>query len=372
MRYKEYGRTGKRVSVLGFGGMRFDPENEDLAVRTIHRAVELGVNYFDTAPGYCENRSEAFIGKALASLSAADRSRIFVSTKSHHGTDPDAASVRRRIEGQLKILKKEKIEFFNMWCLMDYAQFRMITAPGGPYEGAVKAREEGLVEHISCSTHASGEDIAKMAAADLFEGYTLGYNLINREFREEGISAAASAGRAVITMNPLGGGMLTRSEDKLGGLREHESDSVIAAALRFNLAHPHVTVVLAGMKNPQEVEVNVRAADSISGPDLITLERLKIKFAALGESFCTGCGYCLSACPEGIQIPIYANLWDRVRMGLPDDVRRVVGIYLEDEDRWFKGKRASDCTDCGACEAVCTQKLPLREYLKKISEFLHE
>lgn len=59
MRFKEFGKTGKKVSVLGFGGMRFDPRDEELAIQTVHKAVELGINYFDTVPGYCENTSAA-------------------------------------------------------------------------------------------------------------------------------------------------------------------------------------------------------------------------------------------------------------------------------------------------------------------------
>jgi len=76
MHTKEFGKTGKKVSVLGWGGMRFDPKDEEGAIRTVHRAVELGINYFDTAPGYCEDKSETFIGKAL-DLQPEDVRRIY-------------------------------------------------------------------------------------------------------------------------------------------------------------------------------------------------------------------------------------------------------------------------------------------------------
>lgn len=352
--------------------MRFDPRDEDLAVRTVHRAVELGINYFDTAPGYCEGRSEAFIGKAFQQLPLEKRNSIFISTKSYYRSDPTADAVRSRIESQLEILGCDRIHFYNMWCLMDMDHFRAVMAPGGPYEGALRAREEGLIEHICCSTHASGECIAEMVREDVFEGYTLGYNLLNHHFREPGVRAVSRAGRAVVTMNPLAGGMLTRDEDRLSVLKEGEKDSFIAAALRFNLSHPDITVVLSGMKNPQEVEANVRTAGSVKRPDRGAVERYIKKFSDLGESFCTGCGYCLDHCPENIQIHLYAGMWDRVRMRLPDDARRVYQIYLRDEERWLKGRRASDCTQCGECEQVCTQKLPLREFLRSIAAFLDE
>jgi predicted aldo/keto reductase-like oxidoreductase len=372
MRYKEFGQTGKRVSVLGFGGMRFDPEDEGLAIRTVHRAVERGINYFDTAPGYCHDRSEAYIGKALASLPAEKRAGIFVSTKSHHRADPTARAVLNRIEGQLEKLKRDKIDFYNMWCLMDQDQFHLIRKPGGPYEGALRAKEQGIIDHICCSVHASGEDISAMVEEGGFEGFTLGYNILNHDFRKQGLRAAAAAGLGVVTMNPLGGGLLTRDAERLSALKEDESDSFIAAALRFNLAHPEITVVLSGMKNPSEVDFNVGAVEKAGEPDPAAVGRLLERFEALGESFCTGCSYCLKECPEGIQIHLYAGLWDRVRMKLPEEAVRVYEVFRKDEDRWLKGKRASDCTACGECEKACTQKLPIRDYLNCIADFLGE
>jgi predicted aldo/keto reductase-like oxidoreductase len=126
MRYKEFGKTGKKVSVLGFGGMRFDPEDEELAIRTVHRAAELGINYFDTAPGYCQDKSELFIHKALTSLPERMDKDIYISTKSHYRADPTADDVRRRIDDQLKKLRCEKIHFYNMWCILDLEQFDTI------------------------------------------------------------------------------------------------------------------------------------------------------------------------------------------------------------------------------------------------------
>jgi hypothetical protein len=372
MRYKEFGQTGKKVSVLGFGGMRFNPKDEEGAIRTVHRAVELGINYFDTAPGYCEDKSEMFIGKALDLLPEEKKQNLYVSTKSHYTSESTADEVRKRIENQLKKLRLETIPFYSMWCIMDMKQFKIIMEPGGPYEGALKAKKEGLIDHVCGTAHASGEDIAEMVKADVFEGFTLGYNIMNHTFRKKGLMAAAAAGLGVVTMNPLGGGMLTQDERMLSVLKDNESDSFIAAALRFNFSHPEITVVLSGMENEAEVEANVKTAESIKKPDPAAIDRIIQRFESLGESFCTTCGYCLEHCPEKIQISVYAPMWDRVRMKQPEDVRRVYKIYLAEDERWLKGKRASDCTQCGECEEHCTQKLSIREYMKNIAEFLGE
>ncbi len=372
MRKKNFGKTGKKISVLGFGGMRFDPSNEGLAIRAVQRAAELGINYFDTAPGYCEDKSEMYIGKGLASLPKQIQKKIHVSTKSHVLSDPTADAVRKRIEEQLKKLRRDKIEFYHMWCVLDWEQFEKIMAPGGPYEGAAKAKEERFIDHICISSHASEKDTTAMIKTKAFEGVTLSFNLMNHHYRKECLKVATEYECAIVTMNPLGGGMLTRDEKRLGVLKGDKSDSFVAAALRFNLSHREVTVVLSGMKNILEVEENVKTASSIKEPDDIEVKRLVKRFESLGESFCTGCGYCLDHCTEKIKIPLYASMWDRVRMKFPEEARRVYEFYLQDENRWLQGKRASDCTECGECEKVCTQRLFLREYMKSIAEFLGE
>ena len=129
---KEFGKAGEKVSVLGFWGMRFDPEDEEGAIRTIHRAVELGINYFDIAPGYCEDKSETFIGKALDLLPEEKKQSVYVSTKSHYMSESTADNVRRRIDSQLKTLRLETISFYNMWYIMDMKQFKAIRHSKDP------------------------------------------------------------------------------------------------------------------------------------------------------------------------------------------------------------------------------------------------
>ncbi|MBN2384524.1 aldo/keto reductase [bacterium] len=369
MRYNHYGQTGKMVSNLGFGCMRFSPDDEEGAIRAIHLAVQRGINYFDTAPGYCRDKSETFLGNALASLPSELRDTVFVSTKSSIDDDKTADAVRKRIDDQLSKLKIPRIHFYNMWCIMDLEHFQRVVAPNGPYEGVVKAKEEGLVEHIVCSTHAPSSDIITIVKADAFEGYTLGYNILNYTYRIEGVNAVASANRAIIAMNPLGGGLLTRDEQKLNILRDDESETFIAAALKFTLSNPMITIVLSGMANFREVEANVQTAESVHEPDPDTVQRIIDRFESLGESFCTGCRYCLEHCPEQIQIHLYASLWDKVRLKLDDEARRVYGIFTRKDDQWFKGKRAIDCTRCGECEAHCPQRLPIRQILENCDSY---
>jgi predicted aldo/keto reductase-like oxidoreductase len=356
LRYKKLGHTGKSVSVLGFGGMRFS-ENEDEAIRAVRRAVDLGVNYFDTAPGYCDDRSEAILGAALAGL----HDRVLISTKSSIGQDPTEKDVLRRIELSLKRLRSETIHFFHMWCVMDLAQFRRIVAPGGPLAGALRARDEGLIRHIFFSAHANGEEVEEIVASGLFEGVTLGYSIMNFTNRFSGIQAAHRAGLGVVTMNPLGGGLLPKAGERFAFLREGPDDSVARAALRFNLLHPEIDVVLSGMRSVEEVEENVRAVEEVTGPSAERARELKERFEKLSESYCTLCRYC-EPCPAGIRMPWLVFAVDRFRLG---DKTEAFNFFRHYESLgYFSAARASDCTECGECEKRCTQRLPVVERIR--------
>nr|HPQ40569.1 aldo/keto reductase [bacterium] len=153
MHYRDYGKTGKRVSVIGFGGMRFT-EDEDEGIRAMLRASELGINYFDTAPHYCKDRSEIIFGNAFKEFTRP----FYVSSKSSIGEEKTADDVRRRVETALERMGTGKIHFFHMWCIMNWDHFEKVIAPGGPYEGALKLKDEGLVEHVVFSTHANGDE----------------------------------------------------------------------------------------------------------------------------------------------------------------------------------------------------------------------
>ncbi|MFA7205193.1 MAG: aldo/keto reductase, partial [Saccharofermentanales bacterium] len=173
MIYKEYGHTGIKVSALGFGGMRFrsdeyrkDPE---ICAEIVKYANSKGINYFDTAPGYCDDMSEVIYGYAFKDMPE----KFYVATKSSYWSDKTSDDVRRRCEESLKRMNVDSIDFYQMWSIMNLAHYRNIMAPGGPYEGAMKLKEEGLVKHICLSTHAGGSEIKEIVDEGAFEGILL-------------------------------------------------------------------------------------------------------------------------------------------------------------------------------------------------------
>jgi len=363
--YKEYGKTGKKVSAVGFGGMRF---KEDCSIEEgaeiVRHASKMGINYFDTAPGYCDDRSEDIFGEAFKQMP----NPYYVSTKSSINSDPDADAVRRRIDQSLKRLGVEKINFHHMWCIMDLDHYHRVIAKGGPYWGALKAKEEGLIDHIVMSTHATGKEIATMAKDGYFEGVTLGYNILNFPYRQEGIEGAQEAGMGVVTMNPLGGGIIPQNPEYFSFIKEREEESVVQAALRFNAAHQGISVALAGISSIEEVDHNVQAIKDLQilGDDKIN--EIKSKLRNDMNELCTSCQYC-KHCPQDIDIPKFMNLYNSYVLKGQEGIKESYSHAVKYEEI-KPGKEAmpGDCIKCGICETLCTQKLEIIERLKWLDQ----
>lgn len=354
MHYRIYGNTGREVSLLGFGGMRFS-RNEDLGAAAMLRAYELGINYFDTAPFYCRDRSLDIFGKALPLM---DRDRILISSKSNLNHDKDEAGVRRRVDGMLKRMHIDRLDILYMWCIFSLDQYRKIVAPGGPYEGALKLKEEGVIGHVAFSAHAPTEDIVTMCREGRFEGALVSFNVINHAVRRPGLQAAGEMNMGLATMNPLGGGMLAELNTYLESQGRGFDGDFPATALRFVASHAEVTTVLSGMKSPEEVEKNVAAVETVTEPSREEIDAIGQRFSSLGKDFCTICRYCLP-CPESIDIPAFMAAYDLSRIGM--DVQGKQHLAF----RTTKTK-ATACTECGECEEKCTQQLDIIERLKEI------
>lgn len=364
MLYKPFGKTGKMISVLGFGGMRF-PEDEDLAAELVRYANKCGVNYFDTAPGYCKDRSEYIMGKAFTDMPG----EFYVSTKSSATDDPTADDVRRRIEESLKRLNVSKINFYNMWCILDLNKYEKVICKGGPLEGAMKAKEEGLIEHVCFTTHANGEEIAKMINDDYFEAVTLGYNIINFPFRERGLEAAYEKGVPVVTMNPIGGGIIAKNLDYFKFLVKRNGETPIQAALRFNAEHKAINVVLSGINNIKEIDENVAAVENIEKLSDEQLKDIKRNISESLNGICTGCGYCMN-CPSEVKITDYMGLYNEYIL-LGDESIKEAKEFLK-----YRGRldeyigNIRKCLKCGACEAACTQKLNIIKRLEELDALI--
>ncbi len=370
MIYKSFGKTGKLVSSLGMGISRFspaeceDPQKREEFAQVIVKAYESGINYFDVAPTYCGWWAEEILGMALKQI----KGEYYVTDKSSSTQDPTADKLRKRLENSLKRLGVEKIAFYNMWGILNYDQYLDVIKPGGPYEGALRAKEEGLIDHIGFSAHCSGDELEKILQDDLFEGMTIGYNAINFKFREKGLDTAMKKGLGVAVMNPLYGGVIPMNPKKFEFIKNSENQTLAQAGLLFVAGNPAVSTVLSGMVSEDEIKENTSAFEEEYTFSAQKIEFIKSKIENEFDSLCTGCNYC-SGCPQDIKINQLMLSYNQYV--LTDNSKAELRKYMNDVWRYTEEVKF-DCKKCGLCEKKCTQHLPIIKRIEKINSFADE
>ncbi len=371
MQYRTFGKTGIRISTLGFGAMRLPQVNmggkmlydTEESIRVIHRAFELGVNYVDTAPYYCDSESEIIVGKALKGW----RDKVYLSTK-NPVEDDSGLHYRERLEKSLKKLDVDSIDFYHMWGI-SWEQFRLkIDVKDGPMTEALKAKEEGLIKHISFSFHDKPENMIQLIDTGYFESVLCQYNMLDRS-NEQAIAHASGKGLGVVVMGPVGGGRLGAPSEVIQKLIPGGAKSSAELALRFVISNPDVACALSGMGNMQMVDENVETASNeskLSSAEIAAVNAAMEQNKKLSELYCTGCNYCMP-CPQEVNIPLNFQIMN---------YHRVYGLssYAKEEykkigtSEWMKGKRADECIECGVCEEKCPQKIKIRKQLKETAE----
>ncbi|MFC1537287.1 aldo/keto reductase [Gemmatimonadota bacterium] len=360
MEYADYGNTGKRISRLAFGGMRFArPKDVSAMADVVLAAHQAGINYFDTAPGYFGDLSEKIIGYALKQANLGD-GEFYLSTKT---SKSDAEGVRADLNRSLERLGVDCIDFYHCWYLLSLEAWERRKS-GGAVDALLRAKEDGLVRHVVFSTHLPGDEVGKIIGEDLFEGVTMGYNAINFPYRQQGLKAAGQAGIGVVVMNPLGGGTIAENPDTFSFLRSYEGQPIIEAALNFLWAHKEITAALVGFRSIDDVNSAVETWKRyVPGEQEVDLDRIKAHIEESFDNLCTGCRYC-NVCPEGIEVYKFIESYNHEMLkegeGLKDRLMWHYGMQdIEDLER---------CTECGECEAACTQRLPILERFEKIKD----
>lgn len=355
MKYRRFGKTNIDISALGFGAMRL-PKYEDLAIRILRRAFELGVNYLDTALVYGD--SELVCGSALKGW----RDKVYISTKNPL-TDHTTEGWWSRLNQSLERMSVDYIDFYQVVHGLTWGAYTEFLRDGGGMKAVRRAQDEGLIKHVCFSSHDSPGGIVKLIDTGEFEGITVQYNLIDKSY-EHVIAHAHSNGLGVVIMGPVGGGRLAEPSEKYRNLIPEGSKSSSEAALRFVLSNPNVTCAISGMSTMEQVEENAEVASREAG--LNAREKAAIAAAEeeakkLGELPCTGCGYCMP-CPNGVDIPENMHLYH---------IQRAFGVSDEMKKAYHDLDRAAEaCIECGECEPKCPQRIPIIERLEETGEKL--
>ena len=372
MRYRTLGRTGLRVSQLGFGAMRLPMAgagqearvNRELAIPMIHRAFEAGVNYIDSAVGYCNQDSQRAVGEALVGW----RDKVVVSTKNHY-YGPDEKEWWTNLENSLQRLGVSFIDIYNHHGL----RWKTYTQDIEPRVAGWmrKAKDQGLIKHICCSFHDNNEALRNLVDTGYVDSITLQYNLLDRQL-EDGIAAAHAKGLGIVVMGPVGGGRLGADSEVISGLVPGLL-RVPELALRFVLANPNVSIALSGMSTMQHVQENLAVASdevSLRDADRAAIAEHLARLTELAKLYCTGCGYC-TPCPQGVGIPQVFGTFNHARVyGLWAHARKAYAGMIKNQAKPNRPKPADACIDCGACEPKCPQSIPIRKQLKEAHEAL--
>lgn len=361
---------------LGIGTNRFpiagpdDVEGIDRSAQMVVFALEAGASYIDVAQTYSKGIAMAVCRQAFAQTKAPRH----VTVKSSFLSDKTAEDALRRTESAFNNLGINHAFCFVIWNISSYAQFEAIMKKGALYDGALLARDRGLVDHICFSSHAKPEEIVQIIESGAFEGGMISFSPLNSFLMQPVLDTAQQSGVGLVAMNPLGGGVIPQADSSFSFLRCESDDSTTVASLRYVHAHPAIKVVLSGISNMEQLRQNLSAfTDANRVTDTERINHVNARFTAL-EGYCTGCGYCMP-CPAGINIPAFMQsrnstlfpsgpMYNRTDPELLRNIHIFRKLQLEHSILPEDGN--CPCLHCGGCEKKCTQHLPVQAYLDDI------
>ncbi len=328
MEYRTLGKTGLKVSRMGFGGIPIQKIDEEGTRKLLREMAEKGINYIDSARGYTV--SEQYIGYGLEGI----RDKFILATKSMSRTKDAMAA---DIETSLKNFHTDYIDLYQVHN-PSMEQLDQVIEKGGALEALREAKKAGKIGHIGLTAHSTAV-FERALELDWVETIMFPYNIVEQQGAEL-IHRCAEKNIGFIDMKPLAGGAI--------------EDGTLA--LRYVCSNPDVTVVIPGMAESSELEENMAACSNEAPLTEEELARMEAVRKQLGTDFCRRCNYC-APCSVGINIPsvfLFAGYLQRYDLG----------DWARDRYSTLKVK-ASACIECGKCEPRCPYHLPIREKLKQ-------
>ncbi len=359
---------------LGFGLMRLpllDPADSgsidiEHTKKMVDTFIEKGFTYFDTAWMYCKSQSENATKEAL--VDRYPRESFTLATKLH-------ANFFETLEGAEEIfneqLRKTGVTYFDYYLLHDLNQER--------YEKNTKLdcfswlkdkKEKGLVKTIGFSFHDKADVLDKILTEHPeFEFVQLQINYMDWESdvvqSRKCYEVAVKHGVPVIVMEPVKGGMLASVPEEVEKLfKEYNPDlSVSSWAIRYTASLDNVFMVLSGMSNMEQLTDNLDYMTDfkpLNEEEKAIIEKAVEIIQAQVAVPCTGCAYCVDGCPVNIPIPTY--------FGLVNERAKKIDTWGKYEKASENAGKASECVECGQCEAICPQHIHIIDELKKVAE----
>ena len=335
MEYRTLGKTGLKISRMGFGGIPIQKIDEEGTKKLLRAMAGKGINYIDSARGYTV--SEQYIGYGLEGI----RDKFVLATKSMSRTKEAMAA---DIETSLGNFRTDYIDLYQVHN-PSMEQLDQVIGEGGALEALMEAKAAGKIGHIGLTAHSTAV-FERALGLDWVETIMFPYNIVEQQGAEL-IHKCAEKNIGFIDMKPLAGGAI--------------EDATLA--LRYVCSNPDVTVVIPGMAEVRELEQNLAACSNtepLADEELKAMDKVREQ---LGTDFCRRCNYC-APCTVGINIPsVFLFAGYLQRYDLAD--------WAKDRYSTLKVK-ASACIGCGKCEPRCPYHLPIREKLKKCAQDMGE
>lgn len=377
MQYRTFGKLDWKVSALGFGAMRLPTiggkaGNIDQAKvdAMIHRAIEAGVNYYDTAYMYHEGKSESALGKAL---SGGLRDKVRVATKSPVWLINQPGDFDRLLDEQLKHLQTDHVDFYLLHALNRGSWVDRVLKHD-VIKRAAAAKADGRIRQLGFSFHDNLETFKTIVDGyDKWDFCQIQYNYMDTTVQAgtEGLKYAAAKGLGVVIMEPLLGGKLALDLPATRPLWQSASHTATPAdwALQWLWNQPEVSVVLSGMSTLEQVEQNIASASAsgvgtLTAADLALVEKVRAVINSLSPIPCTRCEYCLP-CPNGVNIPRNFDAYNKALLyDALADSRNEYKYWIPDKSK------AERCIQCEECLSKCPQHIPISTWMPVVGEVL--
>ena len=355
---------------FGFGCMRLPMVGEEVDTAEVNRMVDAfinaGFNYFDTAHGYIDGKSEVAVKECLTSRYPRDK--YILANKLSDWFFETEEEVLPLFEEQLKICGVEYFDFYLFHALnrISYAKHKRLRT----FETVSKLHQEGKVRHIAMSFHDTA-DILDMILTEQPQIEVVQLQINYLDYDDPGVQSkacydvAVKHGKKVIVMEPVKGGALVNlPAEAIAEFEKFGTAVPVSYALRYAASFPEVFMVLSGMGNMDMMQSNIQTMYPfvpLNKEELAATDRAREIIRKYNQIPCTKCKYCAEVCPK--QIPI-ADLFATYNEYALAHVSR-----LETKKKLGAFEiKATDCIECGACEGICPQNIAIREKLKMLAK----
>ncbi len=385
MKTRPFGKTSKKISEISMGSTRLkeewldSKEGLEKCAQVVVYSAKLGVNYFDIGHNYLKSKCEEIYKLAFKELKRQNIS-YYSSSKTMSTIDFNAEGAYKRVISALKNMEIEKIDFFYVWSIMSLEEYRSIMGKDGIYNGLLKAKNEGLIDHILFSNHAPVNEAVEIIKDGAFEGITISYNVLNYGAMQPIIDEANKANMGIMVMNPLAGGIIPQNPKFFSNLLNVEKEKIVDYSHAFILAEKSITTVMSGVSSEEEAKRTIEGYYN-SGVDLSKIRQTAKSNIKRIKHLCTGCGYCLP-CPQNIPIAQYMQAYNMMYLDETStaynrtnkELLKNIAVFrrLVLEYNILPPKKESDCIKCKECESKCTQKLSIIKCIEEIYEMANK